>query len=141
MDLCSCARLTVLYSIIRITVHRSRQRKLAIFGFFFILTFIFETALYVGICEQTKVWRTRPTLHCHLTLAVPLFHLLGRSTAEHFAVRTSHKQTCFSRPVLGLRPYLTLYHYPVLTHLGASSPSSRHHDICLLLPGHHRLCR
>ncbi|KIL59946.1 hypothetical protein M378DRAFT_962454 [Amanita muscaria Koide BX008] len=69
------ARLSLLFSIIRIDPHKTRRKCLYVLAALYVIACLLLITQLLYLCQHESQWKTMPTPQCHLTLAVGIAQL------------------------------------------------------------------
>lgn len=76
---CRSARLSLLFSLIRVDPHPQRRRFLHYVAVVYVILCILLVFQLVWICQAQPHWKTRPVPQCHLGWQIALFQLISTS--------------------------------------------------------------
>lgn len=87
------ARVSIIFSVIRIDPEEKRQRQLLIVAILFLITFAVLTAQLFWVCEANPAWKRKKNPQCPLTMQVAIFQLicaLNSYVQVYFTVTLAH---------------------------------------------------
>lgn len=137
------ARLSILFSIIRITHTHQPNRILHAFGILFLLAWLILTAQLYWECETKTAWKHTEIPQCNLSVAVAICQLIGKLVRQ-YTIDLNCIESCLFSGYSFRQCALTCSHSVIHDYQGSKAALSRHDDFRYLHRDHHcvgRACR